>query len=361
MRTRRHLGPIVALLAVAACGTSEEQAKDATGTGTGSGATGSGVGPGGAGGTPSGAGAGATASSGSGGAQPLKVAFIGDSDYGAAFEAVLTLIKTEPDVALVLHQGDFDYALDPDGFFAVIDNVLGPDFPYLGSVGNHDAPAWTKYAAHFAARMQKLGITPDDPSLDDQMFTVHYLGLHIVFVGENGKNDAFAKHIADGFAGPPGAEWRIASWHKNQNAMQVGGKGDEMGWGVYENARAAGAILATAHEHSYQRTKTLTSMQDQTVDPTCSDPKELCVGPGRSFVFVSGLGGKSIRDQERCLPDTPPYGCKGEWASIYTSNQGAKYGALFILFNDGGDPKKARGWFTNVDGEVIDSFNVTRD
>src|SRR5215207_723876 len=49
----------------------------------------------------------------------LKVAFIGDSNIGAEFEAVLTLIKNEA-ADLVLHQGDFDYAFDADGFFAKI-------------------------------------------------------------------------------------------------------------------------------------------------------------------------------------------------------------------------------------------------
>src|SRR5207248_8882064 len=56
----------------------------------------------------------------------------------------------------------------------------------------------------------------------------------------------------------------------------------------------------------------LTSIQNQIVDASCSSPDNLCVGsgsPGRSFVFVSGLGGESIRSQQRCLPTTFPYGC----------------------------------------------------
>src|SRR6185503_21304629 len=106
--------------------------------------------------------------------------------------------------------------------------------------------------------------------------------------------------------------------------------------------------------------KTLTSATNQTVDPSCSDPKAPCVSPGHSFVVVSALGGVGIRDQELCLPDTPPYGCNGEWAAIYASNQGATYGALFMVFNVGGDPLKAHGYFKNVDGAVIDEFDITR-
>jgi hypothetical protein len=83
------------------------------------------------------------------------------------------------------------------------------------------------------------------------------------------------------------------------------------------------------------------------------------VAPGATFVFVSGLGGKSIRDQKRCLPTTFPYGCNGEWASIYTSNQGAIPGALFIQFHVNGDPNMARGYFKNVNGAIVDQFTIT--
>ena len=83
------------------------------------------------------------------------------------------------------------------------------------------------------------------------------------------------------------------------------------------------------------------------------------MAPGATFVFVSGIAGASIRDQERCLPTTYPYGCKGEWASIYTSDQNAQYGALFIEFHVDGDPNKARGYFKDIDGAVVDQFTVT--
>jgi len=87
--------------------------------------------------------------------------------------------------------------------------------------------------------------------------------------------------------------------------MQIGSKGDEMGWGVYENCRKHGAIITTGHEHSYERTKTMTSTQNQDVDATCSDPKLECVSPGRTFVIVSGLSGVGIRNQDRSMPPTP--------------------------------------------------------
>ena len=142
--------------------------------------------------------------------------------------------------------------------------------------------------------------------------------------------------------------------------MQVGGKTDEMGWDVYETCRQQGAIIETGHEHSYERTKTLTSMSSQIVDSTCSSAGSLCVGPGRTFANVVGLGGNSVRNQQRCLPTTPPYGCNGEWAFIYASDQSATLGAQFIVFNAGA-PNVATGYFKNVNGQIVDQFTITHD
>ena len=37
-----------------------------------------------------------------------------------------------------------------------------------------------------------------------------------------------------------------------------------------------------------------------------------------------------------------------------------EYGALFITFNVGGNPKKASGYFKNIAGEVVDTFTITK-
>src|SRR5262249_38748626 len=159
------------------------------------------------------------------------------------------------------------------------------------------------------------------------------------------------------------------NWHQNQARMQVGGKGDEMGWAVYEACRLKGAIIQTGHEHTYHRTKTMTNTQNQTIDPTCSSGSTLCVEPGRTFVTVSGLGGNSVRDQIRCTPtaSTAPFPSLNTsdascpiWASIYTNNQGAsgQYGAQFITFNVDGNPRKARGYFKTRNGATIDTFEI---
>jgi PKD repeat protein len=288
----------------------------------------------------------------------LKVAFIGDQGLRADAVAVLRLIEDEG-AHMVLHQGDFDYHDDPTRWDDQITSVLGADFPYFASVGNHDVDAFYGaggYQDKLERRLSRVSGATCTGELAVNS-ACQYEGLFFILSGVGTLGSGHEDYIRQQLEAD-NSTWRICSWHKNQNAMQVGGKGNEVGWGPYEACRELGAIIATAHEHSYHRTKTLISTEQQTVDPGWPHPANLRVVPGATFVFVSGAAGANIRNQDRCLPTTYPYGCNGEWASIYTSDQGAKYGALFIEFHVDGDPNKARGYFKNIDGEVVDQFVV---
>jgi hypothetical protein len=285
----------------------------------------------------------------------LKIAFIGDSGAGRSYRAVLELVKREGARALV-HMGDAIYVETPARFWAVVDEVLGHDFPYLLTQGNHDLEGWPALAEHGFQHVKGGGASTDATGMLDPRLALRFGGVSLLFLGQAAR-DGDPAYIIDRFSQDPHI-WKVCAWHKNQNALQVGGKDDEMGWGVYEACRQMGALIQTGHEHSYHRTKTLSSTVEQRVDPTCPDPARLCVRPGAVPVFVSGLGGRSIRDQERCLPATYPYGCQGEWAFIYTSNQKAQYGAVFITFHTAGNPRQAQGYFKNIDGQVVDRFEL---
>ena len=294
----------------------------------------------------------------------FKVAFIGDSGGGSNFQSVLNLIKAEG-AQIVLHQGDFDYSAGPQQWMDMINNTLGQNFPYFGSDGNHDNWDSDGYATFFKDRMARVGLNPPSGNLSPS-YSITYKGLKVVFSKENGDAAFIASQL-----GGDNHTWKVCSWHKNMTTMQLGGKGNEQGWGDYENCRQYGAIIATAHEHTYERTKTLLSTQNLVVDTNQhplsggvpGNPNSVLVAPGKTFVFVSGLGGNSIRNQDRCLPSTYPYGggtgCNYIWASAYTSDQGAKYGALFITFNVGGNPNKATAYFKNISGQVVDQFDIT--
>ncbi len=287
----------------------------------------------------------------------FTIAFIGDQGLGLNAEAVLNLIKNEGAHA-VLHQGDFDYVDNPAGWDGQINGILGPNFPYFASIGNHDEARFYGsggYQEFLAARMTRLGI-PWVGDLGAQS-SFYYEGIFIVLTAPGTPGTFGTNHdlyIRDRLA-TDNSIWRISSWHKNMRSMQVGGKGDETGWGVYEESRAGGAIIATGHEHSYSRTHILSSFENQTVASTentlvlASDDPNTPADEGRSFAFVSGLGGLSIRDQQ----------LSGNWwASIYTSDQGANYGALFGVFHYQGNPRLAHFYFKNINGTIVDDFFV---
>ncbi len=298
----------------------------------------------------------------------FKVAFIGDQGIGPNAEQVMQLIANEG-ADMALHLGDFGYGdqLNPQtaiDWDAQITRVLGVDFPYFAAVGNHDLDIWPIYQQLLVDRVGR--VTGASCSGDyGVMAACTYQGLFFILSGagtspSQPNHQPHIDYLSSQLA-TDDSLWRICAWHKNQNAMQVGGKADEVGWGPYETCRAGRAIVATAHEHSYARTRTLSSIENQNGDAQWPDANQLRVGEGSTFVFHSGLGGRSIRDQERCLPALPPYGCQGEWANINTSNQGAGFGALFIEFHVDGDPAKARGYFKEVAGRTVDTFTITSD
>lgn len=286
----------------------------------------------------------------------FKVAFVGD---GNSLDVLQRIAFEGAD--MVIHSGDLDYADDPELFDSNVTSVLGPDYPYFVSIGNHDNhdSLWYGPGGYQEKLQQRLALIPDAICTGDLGVnsSCTYQGLFFVLSGVGTLGSGHEAYIRSELEADA-SDWRICSWHKNQKEMQVGGKRSRVGWGSYEACLEHGAIISTGHEHSYSRTKTLTSTEFQMVDPDWPDPNDLSVRPGASFVFVSGLGGASIRNQKRCLPTAYPYGCNGEWASIYTTDQSAQPGALFIEFYVDGNPRKARGYFKNVSGEVVDQFTV---
>ncbi|MCK6557571.1 fibronectin type III domain-containing protein [bacterium] len=246
----------------------------------------------------------------------------------------------------VIHQGDLDYDHNPAGWDQMINDHLGANFPYFVSIGDADKDEWdgpSGYQARLEARLQRIGI-PWSGTLGLKS-SLSFNGLFIILSGVDIRETGHDAYIRQQLAAD-NSIWRIVSWHKNMRLMQVVNKTDETGWGVYEESRLGGAIIATGHAHSYSRTHLLSSMQNQTIASTANT---LHIEKGKTFVFVHEIGGHGIRSQE----------LSGSWwASIYTRSQNAEYGALFGVFHYQGQPNKAYFYMKNLRGEIIDSFTV---
>lgn len=271
----------------------------------------------------------------------FKVAFVGDQGLSDDARNVLRLIRGEK-VGLLVIPGDFDYVDRPDLWDAMLNEELG-DLPILAAVGNHDLPRWPEYASLLSKRLARMPKARCSGEIGVKQ-NCFYEGVQFVISGVGtlgGDHDDF---IEESLEDSP-AVFKICVWHKNQREMQVGNKKDEVGWDAYELCREAGAMIVTAHEHSYSRTHLLSDFSRQSIASTSST---LRLEPEKSFALVTGLGGQSIRAQAL----EGPY-----WAKIYTSTQKATNGAVFCTFNSD-DPRRADCMFKNVRGEAIDSFVV---
>lgn len=298
----------------------------------------------------------------------FKVAFIGDSGYGSNYRHVLELIRNEG-TDMVLHAGDLAYdegnAQAPRLWLDQIENILDPIapegvFPYFFSMGNHDVRRWNEdngYQEILEERFSRLGIEyAGDPTLLGARTGFVYNGIAVVLVAPGEDEDVAGENhwlFIEQQLENNNALWDICAWHKNMRAMQVGGKGDETGWEVYETCRERGAIIATAHEHSYGRTQVLSDMVNQEIVDNTSP---YTIGSGQTFAFHSGLGGRSVRAQRDDIDELDYF------ASVYTADQATNrdtaYGALFIEFHVDNDPRKAGGYFKNISGEIIDQFEI---
>ena len=292
----------------------------------------------------------------------LKVAFLGDQGLTPDSKAVLRLVKGE-NAHMVLHLGDFDYADNPDAFDMQINEILGPDFPYFAVIGNHDRKMWDIYQDLLEARLKRVKGAECEGEFGTRAACT-YKGLFFILsaVGitepeetrpkDGDKSQVHTAYIEDMLARAK-SPWKICAWHKNQTAMQLGTKKNETGWGVYEACRKGGAIIATGHEHSYSRTHLIGAFGDPPV--VASRDKTLRLEKGRTFAFVSGLGGRSVRgmSEHRESKKIDPW-----WAAFYTRDQDATAGALFCTFSPGGQKQRANCYFKAINGEVPDRFKV---
>eukprot|EP00004_Rigifila_ramosa_P025530 TRINITY_DN765_c0_g1_i1.p1 TRINITY_DN765_c0_g1~~TRINITY_DN765_c0_g1_i1.p1 ORF type:complete len:532 (-),score=133.20 TRINITY_DN765_c0_g1_i1:25-1587(-) len=300
----------------------------------------------------------------------LKVAFLGDNNKDV-FDLIL-----EEGAELVVHAGDFDYYDRPDLFEEEINDALGPDFPYIASIGNHDVDAWQHSCGPTGAggpgyvdllydRLVRTGMAAECSGAVGIDFTCSYKGL--IFVGTaigscDLVNQPHVDYVNEAFS-QWGSAWKMCHHHKNQNLYQTGGKDDETGYEILDVCRRHGAIVNTAHEHSYARTLEMSDFENfqysRNADPILRH--ETPTQTATSFLFVSGLGGESIRGWDDGLQNSPWWavtasadGCTG--CGI---NRRTDYGVLFGVFNYGGNPNLAHFYFKDIRGDVFDVFNVT--
>jgi hypothetical protein len=297
----------------------------------------------------------------------LRVAFIGDQGLGPDSVAVLELIRDEG-TDFVIHSGDFDYVDDPDAWDEQITGVLGDDYPYFANVGNHDVDEWDGYRAKLEQRLAKIDGAQCSGEELGVTSACTYRGLFFILSGVGTWGFLDHRAFLEESLAEDDSIWRVCSWHVTRADFQVGSKGNEAPLDAYQRCAEERALIVNGHEHSYSRTLTLSALGDPAGGyGAIGQPDEMWVTEGSSFVTVSGLGGVSRRDYLAEEHDDDTW-----WATIYaggrylhdnqeTATFDYAYGALFIDFHVDSDPRKARGYFKNVLGDVIDEFSIATD
>jgi hypothetical protein len=316
-----------------------------------------------------------------------------------------------------------------------------------GCIGNGDKYGTAYPDSYFRVPHTECKVTyngPDRPTSGRAGdYWLKYKGISLVF--QNHQPDV--KWPVEAFAAAgeaPGANiWKLCLWHGNHLDFNVFSKGhayDEepypdssLPYGLYQACADAGALVINGNTHQYTRTCVLDNIGDwrnggannaenernrierdpsrnrenhTTTAANCPGAgkpnaeahgvEQLTIGPGRSMVLVSSLGGGfEMRDyigdvytkhQSKYLQDRWRHDFDGWWSTIfsngrycrnnctrgdlsgqdrandlamneYTDIHGA--GALFIVFNYQGDPYKAHGYFKTIKGQIIDEFMIT--
>lgn len=296
----------------------------------------------------------------------LRVAFFGDQSVGSSAVSVLQLVAREH-AAMIVHAGDTSYSqADPYAWEAQTNEALGPNFPYLVAIGNHDVDDWPGPMGFAALLNARLARTPG--LICNGEFGVQtlcrYRGLEVVLSGIGVQGTGHEWFLESTLA-RPGAAVRLCVWHKNQHDMQVGAKTDEVGWSAYRICARHGAPIISGHEHSYSRTYTLQAIGDRAREHGWTGrPDLITLGRDSTVVVVSGLGGHSTRTR------TLDHVSDAWWASIYANDfqmenghqtgtvPAIQFGALFIDFSVDGDPRKASGYFKTTDDQIVDRFEL---
>jgi hypothetical protein len=280
----------------------------------------------------------------------VKIAFFGDQGLSSASEKLLSQIR-EWDPHCIVHLGDFDYNDSPILFQSLIYSKLGrSNFPYLGLIGNHEVEYWNEYEKVLVDLLKNGHFSQNCRGQYGVNMVCNINGVIIVLSGVGTLGKDHAKFIDDALSANP-SSFKICSWHKNQHAYQLGNKPDETGYGVYEICRKHGAIIATAHHHTYGRTFVMSNFENQTIASN-RDASHLNIKPGETFTFHAGTGGRDLKRWKHGLE-------KNEWwASVASRDNGLNFGALYCKFFTDDSSEKAKCKYVDIDGNEFDRFHI---
>ncbi|ORX42002.1 hypothetical protein BCR36DRAFT_416404 [Piromyces finnis] len=310
------------------------------------------------------------------GAQEFRLAIIGDSGVTSEARDVMKL----SDFDALLHLGDFDYEKYPTRY---LKSILDSDrkYQFLGVIGNHDTTPEcsqsefsafksglynemtgsknSKVSCEFSSskcmwsckymNMRIIGLTPNINNCDDRKEQLSFLKSHL----QNAEED-----------------WKVCAWHYYDRYYHTGKYQDHTfnvvsknGESFYDYCKDHGAIIFSAHDHVYARTKVMSKFLTPEIDSYDKDSSGdiIQIRNGATFNILNGAGGWEMYIEQG---EQKNY---SHWQKKYakgSNNEYEKaYGALFCNFNVGGNNRKAYCEFQriNTSKKVFDTFTLYRN
>lgn len=285
------------------------------------------------------------------------IAMFGDQGLSDDSKNVLRMIKDE-NASAIIHLGDFDYQCSASMWDEQITSILGETYPYYSVLGNHDALGFfveNGYQDKIKERLIRNGLISKCRGDIGYRYICSFLGISISLNNVGMYDNRSVAFTKSAFELMSSSIWRISGWHKNQRLFQIEKKSDETGYSIYDESRRQGAIIATAHQHCYSRTKLMFDFKSLQygLDSGNDILNPLIIKGGQTILHSTGTGGDSLR---RCAGNRE----KNPWWASTSCLPALKYGATFCKFNYNGDPTLAYCYFKQINNDgsttVVDEY-----
>jgi hypothetical protein len=321
-------------------------------------------------------------------AQPVletKVALLGDTGADVSFAAVMQLTAAE-NADVVMINGDFGYDEKSTKWETTLRGAIDTNkHLIIGSLGNHDVLSAKSYVKIFQGfRTQENGLLTKcsgepkvssnrDRTIIDEVCTFGNVSIVSSAIGQIGLRSQFEKRLEQKLKAVPEGNWSLVGYHFTLSSMNPGLKPNENTHKFFDIIRQYGAIGAQAHTHSVMASCPIVSpfINGRPIQchPDFTNLDQRFIAPGTSVYVDSSVGGKAARPRGRCSkPNSADCVHMVDLVTRegYTRVDGQfrqdfkRGGAMFIVFNAGGDPNKARVYYKSVDGQEIFSFFINR-
>ncbi|MBT3721580.1 hypothetical protein HN789_06330 [archaeon] len=291
--------------------------------------------------------------------EEIVIAFLGNQGYNQTSEDVVQLLMDESPDLIVLN-GNLGF----DSYDDWSDMMSYLEIPFISSIGIYDVAEWEDYKSDIESSFDDDLVCTGETG--DQM-TCEFKGISFVV---SGVGTTYGTQDHDDFINDSlqtDHDWKFCIWNKANKDLRISNKEevDNLGVSYYDLCREAGALIVTGYDKAYARTKMLSSLNP--ITPIVTELLE----PGKTMIFMSGLGGVGNDMYDCALHDTDTW-----WSTIFTENyylrdetevvkdctttinNAFNYGVLFVTINDGGVERRASADFLTLDSDFVDSTTI---